>query len=865
MKGNIHMSSAKQSVKRVLALSTGAVISAGALTMVTPAANAATGDSITVASVSPVRNGGSEGAKILLRTKGVPDSSLLKLVASDLNIATSLNTPNQTIGAPVFGATIANGAPGDTNTTDGLDEISLTLPVTTSADGGVAKFAIFEDEATAGVDATEARVQVELTTAGAPTSVTLAPAAQTSPLGVASGAYTVAIKDAGGRATQLTGAENFTVNATGGATSFSAPADNNVLSASELSGGSVTFTATGTGTTGLRTISVAGGTPPAATIAASGTLDVVGAAAGLTNANLDVVTGADSYAAPGDPSNVSVRVDQASIKLDIVSAPNAGKTVSLAIARTAGVLTFGGKTTATLTTVLDAAGKGSITITPDAGTVTDAGQFTVNGAGLGLVFDYDRAQATAIKPAATTYVSKFGGSVDVTATVTDQFGLPITGVLVTAQRTGGVNADATESAKKAVGADGKVTFTLTDTKASVTNAASDTVNFKVYQDSFAALPLAGVTATPATIVYSVDGNGADFIVTLDGANTAGAAYDPASITVDPLSDAIADNGNLSADESTTLATVGGTSGSAVTVTADNGALVLKAGETTLAEGAASKSGVIGQSFRIVGTKSGVVTVTTVSAGITKTAKFTVKAGYSARNVAVTAPAKAIAGDLAVFTAKITDAFGNPIPNYTIGGLNVQVSGPGALQDTGAQTNAAGELALNVRVNGGASAPITVTVTGLFNTQFGAAANRLYTSSTTNDAPGLGASTGSATATVTDVVDIAALQAAVDAAQADVDAAQAASDAAVATLATAKADKAAAQKSVAKAKKAVKKAQGPKAKKAAKAKLKKARAALQAARADVTAAKAAVTTTAADLAAAQAKLEAAKAALADAQN
>ena len=42
---------------------------------------------------------------------------------------------------------VADGAAGDSNKTDGLDEITMHVTVTTATAGDTAKFAVYEDEA----------------------------------------------------------------------------------------------------------------------------------------------------------------------------------------------------------------------------------------------------------------------------------------------------------------------------------------------------------------------------------------------------------------------------------------------------------------------------------------------------------------------------------------------------------------------------------------------------------------------------------------------------------------------------------------------------------------------------------------------
>ena len=191
------------------------------------------------------------------------------------------------------------------------------------------------------------------------------------------------------------------------------------------------------------------------------------------------MTGADSWDGFGGgttPGTTEVRVDQSSIRIDF-KGDDKNSTVTLNVSSSN--VTFGGKSTATFSTVLDENGVGSITITPDAGTIQVGDSINIGGS-FSQVLDFERAQADSVKPTADPYFSKVGGTVDVTATVLDQFGQPLTSGYVEASRTG-VNNDTTPQ-RKAVGSDGTVTFTFTDTKAVA--GQQDTVNFAYFPDQY---------------------------------------------------------------------------------------------------------------------------------------------------------------------------------------------------------------------------------------------------------------------------------------------------------------------------------------------------------------------------------------------
>jgi hypothetical protein len=623
------------------------------------------------------------------------------------------------------------------------------------------------------VDSDEARVQIDTVTSGPVASLTITPANQTAPAGQESEDYTLTLRDSDNRLTQLTGNEDVDLSVAGGNVTLNDAASDDAITGAEAIRGTVDFSASvATGATnGLRTITAqtdengtaTGNDDPDLTGFATATLDVVSAAS-ITRSDIDVVTAADSWNGRGDSTDgdadgarnnpVAVRVDQNSIVLDIDSddATDAGGTVVLTVATAAPLttgpvanrdnpvgdgLTFaGGKTSTTVSTTLDAQGRGSITITPDAGTIQENDRFTVAGSGLtsALEFQFQRSRLSVVDAPADVYVSAVDGSVDITVTATDQFGAPVAGAQVDAQRTGGVNQDANAQPRKTTDANGQATFTFADVNA-VQNQTS-TVTFRAFRD--AASATAADTDT-AQIRYTTDGLGADYTITLDGQNTGGAAYTANNVRINPLNDGVADDDtdndgittNDALDEIVRFGLIAGENGAPFTVSVDNDARILRGADDTLAEGSASESGVVNatganNTFRIVGTKSGVVTVTVTSAGRTETAQFTVKAPAptAARNVAVSGPAEAVSGDQqAVFTAVVTDAFGNPVQGVSRAALNVQVSGPGFLQDSDAVTNAAGQLSLNVRLDDNASGTVTVRVTGLPSAVAGAAGNQ----------------------------------------------------------------------------------------------------------------------------------------------
>ena len=146
-------------IKRGLATTAVSALAVAGIPFIATSASAAAGDSITVASVGPIRNAGALGGEVLLKTKGV-DEANLKLKAT--NLTSGPNSPSQTVSI-VSRSIVLDGAAGDSNKNDGLDEITLNLAVTTPSAGGNFSVAVYEDEAggTAdAVDAAEARATI---------------------------------------------------------------------------------------------------------------------------------------------------------------------------------------------------------------------------------------------------------------------------------------------------------------------------------------------------------------------------------------------------------------------------------------------------------------------------------------------------------------------------------------------------------------------------------------------------------------------------------------------------------------------------------------------------------------------------------
>ncbi len=835
-------------IKRGLATTAVSALAVAGIPFIATSASASATE-LTVASVGPVRDGNSAGGTVVF---SVPENTTvteatLKLIRSDLTgTAGNQNTPNQNVSI-VAGSFLATPEGDEAfGSKTATDEFSVRIAVDTNPTGATANFAAFIDSGatTDQVDASELRTQVAITTAGAPTQVVISPDTNTTATNTASPDYTATIRDAEGRLTQTVTGEGFAITGTGGAVATPA-----ALTPALLADGSEKFTAQSL-TGGTKTLTIAGtGTVPAS-VSDTATLVVLEQAT-ITPDEFDLVTGADTYE-KGEAfgGSYAVRVDQDTITFDFASKDttvpadgpdDAGKVILLTLSSATG-LRFDGETTRTYSVVLGADGKGSLSVKPTG--INDASSFTFAATNSGInstTVDFDRAgEGATVAATPAVYVSKIGSPTTVTVKATDKFGNAVTAPTQVSITRGARNGG-TETARQTVGTDGTATFTLPDAG---TTAAAENFGVNVYDDQFDAVATAG---TGGTINYTADGLGADF-------NVGGITANAADTKITPLYDSAAGAG-----DSVTVNVTGATSGTPATISVDNGALVLRTGETNLTQGAASDTITLAGgngSFQVVGTKLGVVNVTIENAGRTEVYKLTVtrealsaaQIAATARNVELDGPAKATAGDVATYVATVTDAFGNTVAGVDAARLDFSVSGPANLQNEEAATDSNGELEQTVLLTDNANSDITVKVSGN-GAQFGKAANSLTVA---NDAPGLSASVSTDSVT-TEVVNLAQLQQDVEDAQAALDEAQANLEIAQGNLDVAQAELAVAQAKVdtAAAKVATLENKLDKAKDAGKkAKVKKLRKALKNAKAALAAAQDELTIATAKVAAAQ---------------
>jgi hypothetical protein len=740
-------------IKRGLAATAISALAVTGIPALASSANAAVGDNFTVTYTGPALNGGDEGALVIIRAEdGEITPNLIKAVGTTGTATGSEDTGDQNVQV------LSASGPVNDPANSAFEFIQVRVAVTTTNSGDTANFRLFEDDSTTNntLEASEARQAVSLSTAGALSKIVVAPATQSTPENIESGNYTVTLKDAAGRTTQLRAGESVVITPDAPVavteTGTDTAAQDSSFTSDELVRGTDSFTADPNGAA-VGTYSIALNSAAYTGENTSAQL-VVTDAANLAAGDIDIVTAADSWNGPGDGTDngtTFVRVDQNTIRFDINAANSeAGSNVQLTVDGNG--VTFAGQDQATYSTTLDGAGNGSITVTVDAATIQEGDDFDVDINGFGQTLTFQRAAEASIDGASATYFCQDDATCTVTAVVLDQFGNPVTTGEVEARRTGPQNVDTTPQ-RKPVGPDGTVDFTFAD--ANPIDGGTDTVQFDYFLDQFD--NTSEDTDASTTIKYSATGQGNDYVIGLDGDNTEAATYEPTDQAIVPLADAFANDTTDPRDEDATISITGGEAGQAVTLSVDNGALILAPNEADLSEGSASVEatlnggGALQAGYRVIGTKSGLVTLTVDSAGRTETAQLTVSAqddSTTARNVTVSGPAEVESGTTQIqYVAVITDAFGNPVSGVTVGQLNIQVTGPAVFQDSDAVSDANGQIHLNVRVDSGAEGVVTIRVQGMFS-QFGAQADRLTTASTTDDAQGLPASSDVATASTT---------------------------------------------------------------------------------------------------------------------
>ena len=445
-----------------------------------------------------------------------------------------------------------------------------------------------------------------------------------------------------------------------------------------------------------------------------------------------------------------------------------------------------------VTTYADVDGNSSLTVTcanpTDATSVSVAVTGFTTGATSVVTWYASAAQTMSVNLNGAIVALKSANTF--VATVTDRFGGPVAGVVLTPSvSTTGSNGSTTRTyTSVTTDANGQASYTLTDALAVA--AGTDTVSFAHVTSGTA------ISSASSTITYAATAPAPTTLLVYS--NSAGNATQSVSGVSNPVpSTGIYDSGTdefdivIARNNSRAIATtdadmltlrVRALEGAAVTATASSGAFIRGAAGTAVTTRTLYGSS-LGDVYFVVGSNQiGANTITFTSGSVTATAAFWVaNTTANARFVTLTGPATATAnGDLQNYKVSVTDRYGNPISGATlaISATGVAAFGGGAtLQNF--TTGAAGEFTFTgtsfTSAGGAGSFKAEMTNTGTDATSVAG-----YVSTTAVEST-LAAGNSSATLAVTfaagNSAATAAAEAASDAAAEAIDAANAATDAA----------------------------------------------------------------------------------------
>ena len=807
-------------LKRKIALgAVAAVGAAGLVTIAAPAANAAAITSFTaVAQPKRAVTGTSDTINILVTTTGTETGTIR-------GVFTSAPTPATADSLTAI-------AVGDTMTAYAVDwSLATTAQTFTVKNAAASAAKSFNTAGTYGVrmwfdrstgtanvlDADEPFLNTTIAIGGVPATASITTPALTV-AGTDFKTWSITLKDASGNPTLLggtdpaerinvlasiaaTSSETFTVktnravpttvsaNGTGGTAVSSVATSINVGDTVTASTGAYALSGSMSGA-GVGTISVnLGGSslnPMAAPVSGTLTATAPAFASSIAIANTAGVTAANSVQKPGTSAVNSGNKYVAPAVMDtgfatayeVAANAVSASTLSFALTGTANSivnvkLSGSAVTAATTPTTLDAAGKGTYTVTPTTASgnvVVTTSMKAANGSYVdtGYNVTYTAAAVTAAAlgsngivttPDITTVTSmivKNGSTNTIKVNVKDNYGVAkqyyaVTGTLSASSRNYGATIT-----QQFTDANGDATITLTDASTSTT-VLSDVLTIGVTAPGSAT---ALVTSGGAiTITYS--STGAYAALALTGGSTTSAAV---SKTV-WNANTDADTAYVTLTPSLTNSAGSAISGVALVYTGSAGVKFRAVAGTPTTGGdlgtitAASTASVVAY-----GTKPGTATVTVAGGGLTTTATFTVTANTSTnRNIALTAVGNK-------FTAVVTDGWGNPVPGITVSlATTSQGIFGGGVTSTSAVTDATGSATAVVSSADGKAGAVTVsaTMTG-------------GQSASLADSPVTGFTAGNASATATGAV-VASAAVSGDAATA---AAQKATDAKIADIATA---------------------------------------------------------------------------------
>jgi hypothetical protein len=446
-----------------------------------------------------------------------------------------------------------------------------------------------------------------------------------------------------------------------------------------------------------------------------------------------------------------------------------------------------------VTVYADSAGKASLTVTcaaPIDGTSVSMAVSGFSSNPAAQVVNWRASAAYSMSVSLNGAIVALKSSNTFVATVTDRFGAPVAGVLLTPSvSTTGSNGSATRTyTSVTTDANGQASYTLTDALAVA--AGTDTVTFAHTTTGTA------IASASSTITYAATAPAPTSLTVFS--NSAGNATQSVSGVATPVpATGIYDSGTdefdvvIARNNARQLATSGADmltlrvralEGAAVTATASTGAYILGAASTAVSSRTLYGDS-LGDVYFVVGSnKTGANTITFTSGSVTATAAFWVEnTTTDARFVTLTGPATATAnGELQNYKVSVTDRYGNPVSGVglSISATGVAAFGGGATLQT-FTTGAAGEFTFTgtsfASAGGAGSFKAEITSTGTDATSTAGVVGTTVVEST------LAAGNSSATLAVTYAAGKSAAaeaaEAASDAAAEAIDAANAATDAA----------------------------------------------------------------------------------------
>jgi len=576
------------------------------------------------------------------------------------------------------------------------------------------------------------------------------------------------------------------------------------------------------GTAGTYTLTVKHGS-------ASATSAFVVEAASITNANglsaAVTATGAISTASTLTPYTVPLTTKTADVTVTVLTATGGTAVQDYPVTFTTTWTSCAAGDAAPKTGVdgssvvrTNSSGAATLTVTcasPADGTKASVAWVAGSTAGTTQVIDWVKSKPASVSVDPTGPMTVALKAVTkATFTVRDAFGAAVAGTVVNLTVTGSNNTTASPLLipSATTDANGQVSYTLTDALAvaagtdvirattvdgaktaalTLTYAATAPVpaTMKVYYD---ALEATWTTLVPATTIYETASSATGY--TLNQGKLISKTLVPSSRSASD--DVMGFNAYIA------TATPAAASGVAVTVSVSDGGWILSSAGLPVTSRTfyTSSTGFTGL-IEVTATTPGVKTLTFTSGAVTSTASVAFTNGTNGavgRYITVTpaaknATAKANGDIYPAFTAKVTDALGNPVAGVQ---LNIVATGVGRLTTGGktAQwtTTATGEYTFELTSTeaGAATVSVSATTTGQFSDITGYAAG----AEVANAALTAGVRTATGTVTFAEGENAAAAnaQAATDAAAEATDAANAATDAANAAAEAADAATAAAQ-------------------------------------------------------------------------